>query len=55
MLPFKFLIGTGNKRTANVVSDGYSELFVLTKNDLWESLREYPETKEMLLKKGITP
>ena len=30
---------------------GYSELFHLSKEDLWEALKEYPETSESLLEK----
>lgn len=42
----------GNRRTANVRSQGYSDLFVLSKEDLWSVLEEYPEAKEMLIRKG---
>ena len=45
-------IKTGNRRTANVRSVGYSELLRLTKNDLWEALVDYPENKNFLLEKG---
>eukprot|EP00096_Caligus_rogercresseyi_P001038 TRINITY_DN11635_c0_g1_i1.p2 TRINITY_DN11635_c0_g1~~TRINITY_DN11635_c0_g1_i1.p2 ORF type:complete len:167 (-),score=50.35 TRINITY_DN11635_c0_g1_i1:49-549(-) len=43
---------TGNRRTANVRSVGYSDLFSLSKDDLWDTLTEYPEAKRNLLEKG---
>ncbi|XP_075678617.1 cyclic nucleotide-gated channel alpha-3-like isoform X2 [Dermatophagoides pteronyssinus] len=43
---------TGNRRTANVRSVGYSDLFCLSKNDLWEVLEDYPEACNMLIEKG---
>merc|ERR1719412_1004268 len=43
---------TGNRRTANVRSVGYSDPFSLSKDDLWEALTEYPEAKKNLLDKG---
>lgn len=42
----------GNRRTANIRSVGYSDLFCLSKDDLMESLLEYPEAKAMLEEKG---
>jgi hypothetical protein len=42
----------GAKRTASIRSVGYSDLFILSKDHLWEALREYPEAKKMLLDKG---
>jgi seryl-tRNA synthetase len=42
----------GNRRTANIRSVGYSDLFVLSKEDLWEALKEYPESKRTLTEKG---
>ncbi|KAM9314840.1 cyclic nucleotide gated channel subunit alpha 1a [Pholidichthys leucotaenia] len=42
----------GNRRTANIRSIGYSELFCLSKDDLMESLLEYPDAKGMLEDKG---
>ena len=42
------LSGNGNRRTASVRSVGYSDLFVLSKSDLLETLDEYPETKALL-------
>ncbi|VDM78332.1 unnamed protein product [Strongylus vulgaris] len=37
---------------ANVRSVGYSDLYVLSKDDLWTALREYPEAKYSLMEKG---
>ncbi|XP_035385459.1 cyclic nucleotide gated channel subunit alpha 1a [Electrophorus electricus] len=42
----------GNRRTANICSIGYSDLFCLSKDDLMEALTEYPEAKMMLEEKG---
>ncbi|KAM6971966.1 cyclic nucleotide gated channel subunit alpha 1a [Aplochiton taeniatus] len=42
----------GNRRTANIRSIGYSDLFCLSKDDLMESLTEYPDAKDMLEDKG---
>ncbi|EFP09243.1 CRE-TAX-4 protein [Caenorhabditis remanei] len=42
----------GNRRTANVRSVGYTDLFVLSKTDLWNALREYPDARKLLLAKG---
>ena len=33
----------GNKRIADVVSCGYSDCFMLSKSDLWDILKDYPE------------
>ncbi len=43
---------SGNRRTANVRSVGYSDLFYLSKADLLVALKEYPETKAMLEERG---
>ncbi|CAK9295870.1 unnamed protein product [Gordionus sp. m RMFG-2023] len=43
---------TGNRRTANVRSLGYSDVFCLSKDDLWETLEDYPEAKKILLERG---
>ncbi|OQV19410.1 Cyclic nucleotide-gated cation channel alpha-3 [Hypsibius exemplaris] len=45
-------IKSGNRRTANVRSVGYSDLFCLLKHDLWDALREYPEAKKKMLERG---
>ncbi|ESO00647.1 hypothetical protein HELRODRAFT_175626 [Helobdella robusta] len=42
----------GNKRTANIRSVGYADLYVLSKEDLWDTLKEYPEAKSKLIEKG---
>ncbi|KAK3099838.1 hypothetical protein FSP39_010536 [Pinctada imbricata] len=42
----------GNRRTANIRSIGYSDLFCLSKDDLWEVLNQYPDAKKILMDKG---
>lgn len=42
----------GNRRTANIKSIGYSDLFCLSKGDLMEALIEYPDAKALLEQKG---
>ncbi|XP_072303921.1 cyclic nucleotide-gated channel alpha-3-like [Eucyclogobius newberryi] len=42
----------GNRRTANIRSVGYSDLFALSKEDLMDALVEYPEAKYALEDKG---
>ncbi|XP_029088126.1 cyclic nucleotide-gated cation channel alpha-3 isoform X1 [Monodon monoceros] len=43
---------SGNRRTANIRSLGYSDLFCLSRDDLMEALTEYPEAKKALEEKG---
>ncbi|KAI8510529.1 Cyclic nucleotide-gated olfactory channel, partial [Branchiostoma belcheri] len=43
---------TGNRRTANVRSIGYSDLFCLSKDDLLDALKEYPDAKNILEDRG---
>lgn len=45
---------SGNRRTANIRSVGYADLFALSKDDLMEALIEYPEAKKILEEKGRT-
>ncbi|XP_046886776.1 cyclic nucleotide-gated channel cone photoreceptor subunit alpha-like [Hypomesus transpacificus] len=42
----------GNRRTANIRSVGYSDLFALSKDDLMAALTEYPDAKGALEEKG---
>jgi hypothetical protein len=39
---------SGNRRTASVKSVGYSDLFVLSKKDMWDVLKEYPAARVRL-------
>ena len=39
---------TGNRRTASVRSVGYSDLFVLSKQDMWDVLKDYPAARVRL-------
>ncbi|XP_053296057.1 cyclic nucleotide-gated cation channel alpha-4 [Pleuronectes platessa] len=43
---------SGNRRTANIRSIGYSDLFSLSKEDLTEVLSEFPAAKHHLEEKG---
>ncbi|KAJ8950131.1 hypothetical protein NQ314_007984 [Rhamnusium bicolor] len=43
---------TGNRRTANVRSLGYSDLFCLAKDDLLVALDDYPEARATLTERG---
>lgn len=45
-------VKTGNRRTANVCSVGYSDLFVLSKTDLWAVLEDYPDAQTLLVERG---
>ncbi|KAJ8028024.1 Cyclic nucleotide-gated olfactory channel [Holothuria leucospilota] len=45
---------TGNRRTANVRSVGYSDCFCLSKDDLLDALKEYPEARAILEERGRT-
>ena len=38
----------GNRRTASVKSVGYSDLFCLSKTDLWDVLKDYPAARVKL-------
>ncbi|KAL8180682.1 UNVERIFIED_CONTAM: Cyclic nucleotide-gated olfactory channel [Gekko kuhli] len=42
----------GNRRTANIRSLGYSDLFCLSKEDLMEAVTEYPDAKRVLEERG---
>ena len=42
----------GSRRTANVKSLGYSDLYTLRKEDLWQVLDNYPESLSRIIEKG---
>ncbi|XP_063058706.1 cyclic nucleotide gated channel subunit alpha 2b [Engraulis encrasicolus] len=42
----------GNRRTANIRSLGYSDLFCLSKDDLMEAVTEYPDAQKVLEERG---
>ncbi|VDN04783.1 unnamed protein product [Thelazia callipaeda] len=45
-------IGGNNRRTANIRSKGYSTLFVLSKEDLNDVIKDYPDAEQLLKKKA---
>ncbi|XP_035665458.1 cyclic nucleotide-gated cation channel beta-3-like [Branchiostoma floridae] len=45
-------VGGGNRRTADVVSPGFTTLFVLDKKDLSEAIKDYPQVQEVLKHKA---
>ncbi|XP_053575500.1 cyclic nucleotide-gated cation channel beta-1 [Bombina bombina] len=45
-------VGGGNRRTANVVAHGFTNLFILDKKDLSEILTHYPESQKLLRRKA---
>jgi len=46
--PGDYICRKGNRRTASVRSVGYSDLFVLSKKDMWDVLKEYPAARVRL-------
>lgn len=50
--PSLLAVGGGNRRTANVVAHGFTNLFILDKKDLNEILVHYPESQKLLRKKA---
>lgn len=42
----------GNRRTANIRSLGYSDLFCLSKHNLMDTLQEFPEARAQLEQRG---
>ena len=54
--PFFFLsllaVGRGNRRTADVVSKEFTNLFILSKKDMYETLSDYPDARDQLRKRA---
>lgn len=42
----------GNRRSSSIRSVGYSDLYILTKDDLLEVMAEYPKDRALLVDKG---
>uniref|UniRef100_UPI00358F05AE cyclic nucleotide-gated channel beta-3-like n=1 Tax=Myxine glutinosa TaxID=7769 RepID=UPI00358F05AE len=45
-------VGGGNRRTADVVAHGFTNLFILEKKDLHSILHHYPDSQRLLRKKA---
>ena len=45
-------VGGGNRRTADVVAHGFTNLFILEKKDLHSILHHYPDSQHLLRKKA---
>ncbi|KAI1724251.1 cyclic nucleotide-binding domain-containing protein [Ditylenchus destructor] len=43
----------GNRRTATVRSKGFVDLYVLTKRDLWRTVNDFPDAREMIIEKEV--
>jgi hypothetical protein len=46
-------IRDNNRRTAHVVSQWFSQLFVLRKRDMQDVLENYPGAKDVLMRKAM--
>ena len=44
--------GRGNRRTADVRSSGYTNVFTLSKTDFEEAMNEYPDAQKLLKKRA---